>query len=103
MQRFGWIDQASARTSNTRRRAGSSAFQSKRDIASAMIAERSLGGRVSEAQHLADDDQMIASLHAVMKFAIQPRRGIRKYRAVKPLGIPSESSVVATATPVAKQ
>jgi hypothetical protein len=45
---------------------------------------------VSEAQHLSDDDQMIASLHAVVKFAIQPRRGIGKYRAVGDAGHPRQ-------------
>ena len=57
-----------------------------------MVAERSLGGRVPKAQHLSDDDQMIASLHAVMKFAIQPRDGIGKYRAAGDAGHPRQIS-----------
>ena len=53
-----------------------------------MVAERAFGGRMSETQHLSDDDQMIAGLNTIVKFAIQPRGGIGKYRAPRDAGYP---------------
>jgi hypothetical protein len=67
---------------------GFSGLYSKCDIAAAVVAERPFRRRVGEANDLSDDDQMIAGFDTVMKFAIEPRGGIGKYRAPCGAGYP---------------
>ena len=66
----------------------SSAFRSKCDIVSAMVAKRLFCGRVPEAPHPSNDDKMIACFNTIVKCAIQPSGGIGKYRAARDAGHP---------------